>query len=341
MSRRLSFPAAAALLLSASCSLSTFAQSRLVVVSQKDKSVHIVDPDTNREIAHVTEDAYTGHEAVSAPDGKTLYVPIYGSAGVGRPGTDGDHIDVIDLPSARQTGRIDFGHGVRPHMIVWDTHTGMLLVTTELDKSVSIVDPKTLKVVGSIPTGQEQSHTLALSPDGKLAFTANVGPGTVSVLDVPGRKLLGVVPVSTNTQRISVSRDGRYAFTSDQVKPELVVIDAASRRIVKRIAIPGPGYGTAATLDGRYLLVAMRSQEKIAVIDLATMEVTGSIDAPREVYEIVMDPRGGRAWASSAGTNQVIAIDLNARKVTAHLRAGDYPDGLAFYAPGKAPQVSH
>lgn len=330
-----------ALVLSATVILPACAQDRLVVVSQKDKTAHIFDPQTSRETARVVEDGVTGHEAVISPDGKTLYVPIYGDAGVGKPGTDGDHIDVIDLATAKQTGRIDFGHGVRCHMIVWDTHTGKLLVTTELDKSVSIVDPKTLKVVGSIPTGQEQSHTLALSPDGKLAFTANVGPGTVSVLDVPGRKLLGVVPVSANTQRISVSRDGRYAFTSDQVKPELVVIDAASRKVVKRIAIPGPGYGTAATMDGKYLLVAMRNQEKIAVIDLAKMEVTGSIAAPREVYEIVLDPRGGRAWASSAGTNQVVAIDLNAMKVTAHLPAGDYPDGLAFYAPGKAPQVSH
>ncbi|GAA3769984.1 hypothetical protein GCM10022270_33580 [Terriglobus aquaticus] len=317
------------------------AQSRLVVVSQKDHTAHIFDPATNQQIASVVEDGVTGHEAVISPDGKTLYVPIYGDSGVGKPGTNGDHIDVIDLASAKQTGRIDFTHGVRPHMIVWNTHTNQLLVTTELDKTVSIIDPHTLKIVGTIPTGQEQSHTFALSPDGKRGYTANVGPGTVSVLDIRNRKLLATIPISTDTQRISVSRDGRYAFTSDQTKPELVVIDTAAMKVARRIPIAAPGYGTAATFDGKYLLVAMRTVDKMAVIDLSTMQVARTIDVPKEVYEIVLDPRGGRAWASSAASGQIVAINLNTFAVSAHMPAGDYPDGLAFYAPGKTPQVSH
>ncbi|WP_419804150.1 cytochrome D1 domain-containing protein [Terriglobus sp.] len=340
MSRRTRFTAQFAGLLVCAC-FSLHAQSRLVVVSQKDHIAHIFDPATNKQVAAVVEDGVTGHEAVISPDGKTLYVPIYGDSGVGKPGTNGDHIDVIDIASAKQTGRIDFSHGVRPHMIVWDTHTGMLLVTTELDKTVSIIDPRTLKIVGTIPTGQEQSHTFALSPDGKRGYTANVGPGTVSVLDIANRKLLGTVPVSTNTQRISVSRDSRYAFTSDQTKPELVVIDTASMKVARRIPMPSPGYGTAPTMDGKYLLVAMREVDKMAVIDLATMQVARTIDVPRQVYEIVLDPRGGRAWASCAASNELIAIDLNTFTVTAHMPAGNYPDGLAFYAPGKQPQVSH
>jgi DNA-binding beta-propeller fold protein YncE len=77
------------------------------------------------------------------------------------------------------------------------------------------------------------------------------------------------------------------------------------------------------------------------VIDLHTMQVARTIDVPKEVYEIVLDPRGGRAWASSAASGQIVAINLNTFAVTAHMPAGDYPDGLAFYAPGKTPQVSH
>jgi DNA-binding beta-propeller fold protein YncE len=77
--------------------------------------------------------------------------------------------------------KIDFGHGVRPHCVIYDHNSGMLYVTTELDKSVSIIDPRSLKIVGSVPTGQEQSHMLVLSRDGSRGYTANVGPGTVSV----------------------------------------------------------------------------------------------------------------------------------------------------------------
>jgi DNA-binding beta-propeller fold protein YncE len=77
-------------------------------------------------------------------------------------------------------GRLDFGHGVRPHCIVMNPRDGLLYVTTEIDRTVTIVDPKTFKIVGSIPTGQEQSHMLVLSHDGRFGYTANVGPGTIS-----------------------------------------------------------------------------------------------------------------------------------------------------------------
>ncbi len=63
-------------------------------------------------------------------------------------------------------------------------------MTTELDQSVTIIDPKTLKIVGSIPTGQPESHMLTISHDGLRGYTANVGPGTVSVLDIKARKTL-------------------------------------------------------------------------------------------------------------------------------------------------------
>jgi len=80
-------------------------------------------------------------------------------------------------------GTVDFGHGVRPHCPLVGPKDGLLYVTTEIDKSVTIVDPRTLKVVGSLSTGQPESHMLAISRDGRRGYTANVGPGTVSVLD--------------------------------------------------------------------------------------------------------------------------------------------------------------
>ena len=61
---------------------------------------------------------------------------------------------------------------------------------------------------------------LAITPDGRYGYTANVGPGTVSVLDMEKKKTLKIIPISGPTQRISVSIDGKLAFTSDRTKPE-------------------------------------------------------------------------------------------------------------------------
>ena len=139
----------------------------LLVANQGDHNLSLIDPDAGKQVATVPVDGVTGHEVAASPDGKTAYVPIYGDSGVGKPGTDGSKISVIDLASRSIVHTIDFGHGVRPHCAIYDRNSGMLYVTTELEKSVSIIDPKTLKIVGSVPTGQEQSHMLVLSQIGR------------------------------------------------------------------------------------------------------------------------------------------------------------------------------
>ena len=94
-------------------------------------------------------------------------------------------------------------------------------------------------IVDKIPTGAEESHMLVLSHDGKTGYTANVGPGTVSVLDMEGRKTLAVIPVAGEVQRIAISSDDRLVFTSDQTKPRLAVIDTAAKQGEARGWLPG------------------------------------------------------------------------------------------------------
>ncbi len=306
----------------------------LLVANQKDANLSLIDTATNTVVGTIPVEGITGHELTVSPNGKTAYVPIYGDAGVGRAGTDGSEISVIDLAKKKVVGKVDFGHGVRPHCVIYDTHTGMLLVTTELDKSVSIVDPKTLKVVGSIPTGQEQSHMLVLSKDGKRGYTANVGPGTVSVLDIEGRKTLAVIPISGNTQRISISRDGSMVFTADQKKPQLAVIDTATNTVKSWVELPGKGYGTGTTPDGRWLLVTMRGSKGVAVVDLKALKVVRTIDVGDGPSEVLVTKDGKRAYVSCNFSNQIAVIDLGPDavqwKVGKTIDGGKYADGMAM-----------
>jgi DNA-binding beta-propeller fold protein YncE len=302
----------------------------LLVANQGDHDLSLIDATAGKQIATIPVDGVTGHEVAASPDGNTAYVPIYGDAGVGRAGTDGSKISVIDLASRKVTHTIDFGHGVRPHCVIYDRNTGMLYVTTELDKSISIIDPKSLKIVGSIPTGQEQSHMLALSRDGSRGYTANVGPGTVSVLDMKARKTLAIIPISTNTQRIAVSPDDTMVFTADQAKPQLAVIDTATNKVKTWVPLPGIGYGTAPTPDGHWLLVTMRGSKGVAVVDLKEMKVTKTIDVPDGPAEVLITPDGKTAYVACNFKSQIAEIDLGQWKVSRVIDAGKTADGLAW-----------
>ncbi|HEY1901012.1 MAG TPA: cytochrome D1 domain-containing protein [Terracidiphilus sp.] len=306
--------------------------ARLLVAEKGQQSLAIVDPSTGKVLASVPEGGITGHEVIASPDGRLAYVPIYGNSGVGKPGTDGSTLVVIDIASHKVVNTLTFPHPVRPHCPFFGPKDGLLYVSTELDQAITLIDPKTLKIVGSIPTGQPQSHMFTLSHDGRRAYTANVGPGTVSVLDIHARKVLKVIPISSNTQRIAISPDDRWVFTADQTKPQLAVIDTRTNQLSRWIPLEGIAYGTAATPDGRFLLVTLPDQNKIAVVDLHTMQVVRSV--PTGVYpqEIVVRPNGKAAYVSCEKSNQVAEIDLANWKLTRLIPTGKATDGLAWAA---------
>lgn len=321
-----------AYLLSFCCLSAAVAQTSgtLLVANQKDRTVSLIDTATDNQIA-VPEERITGHEVAASPDGHTAYVPIYGNAGVGHPGTNGQEILVIDISSHKIVNTIDFGHPVRPHKPVYDAKRNLLYVTTELDNTVSVIDPRTLKILYTIPTGAAESHMVALSHDDRLAYTANVSPGSVSVLDLNTHKNVAVIPVATHVQRISVSNNDKLVFTSDSSSPRLAVIDATTRKVKTWVALPAKGYGSAPTPDGHSLILALPSAAKVAIINLKDFTIAKTIDVPPSPQEVLVRPDGKAAYVSCNSSHQIAAIDLSTWKVTL-LEAGNGADGLAWAA---------
>lgn len=301
----------------------------LLVTNKGDKTLSIVDPATNKQIAVVPEEGTTGHELAASPDGKLAFVPIYGDSGVGKPGTDGQLMRVIDVAQRKIVGTLDFGKGVRPHCAIFCEKNGMLYVTTELDNTVSIIDPVALKVVGTVPTGHPESHMVAVSKDGKKGYTANVASGTVSVLDFEAKKLVTSIPVGKSVQRISLSIDDKWAFTSDQSKPDLVMIDTQTNQIAHRIELPNFGYGTAPTPDGKHLLVCTGIGE-VSVVDLEKRAVVRSLQVPKAPQAIIVRPDGAVAYVSCDASAKVAVLDLKEWKVSALIEVGKTADGLAW-----------
>jgi len=118
----------------------------LLVVNQVEHALLIVDPRSKREIGR-TVVGVNGHEVAVSKDGRLAYVPIYSNVAIGEPGTDGDHIDIVDLQTRKVAGSVNLGKPVRPHRALLGAD-GLLYVTAELDNAVDVVDPDTLKSRG-------------------------------------------------------------------------------------------------------------------------------------------------------------------------------------------------
>jgi len=309
---------------------SSSSRGLLLVANKGNQTLGIIDPEAGRELAEVPEGGITGHEVAASPQGRTAYVPIYGNSGVGRPGTDGRTMAVIDLASRRVVKTLDFEQPLRPHCAVFGPKDGLLYVTTELSNTITVIDPKSLKIVSRIPTGQPESHMLAITQDGQRGYTANVGPGTVSVIDLVAKKPIAIIPISPQTQRIALSPDDRWVFTADQTKARLAVIDTATNSVKTWVKLPTVAYGTAATPDGRWLLITLPDANAIGVLDIETMTLSKTVAVGKMPQEIVVRPDGEVAYVSCQAAGKVAAVNLKTWTMDKLIDAGPAADGLAW-----------
>lgn len=312
----------------------TKAHALLLVANKADHTVSIVDPDAGRELGAVPVGGVTVHEVAASPDGSFAWAPIYGNSGVGRPGTDGQTISVIDLRTRKIVDTIDFQKPTRPHFAVFGPKDGKLYVTAELTRSIDVIDPKSRKIIDSIPTGERESHMLAISSDGALGYTSNVGAGSVSAIDLVDKKVLAIIPISGIVQRIAISPDDRWVFTADQTKPRLALIDTQTNKIARWVPLPDIAFGTRPTQDGEWLLITQPASNKVAVLNMHTMKVEHQIDVPPAPQEILLNPDGKVAYVSCDRSKQVAEIDLATWKVNRLINVGAGADGLAWAASG-------
>ena len=131
-----------------------------------------------------------------------------------------------------------------------------------------------------------------VSPDGKQAWIANAGDGTVSVIDLDTKKVTATLDVNVKSaNRLKFTPDGKRVFVSMLGNGDLVVIDAASHQVEKRVPIGKGAAGIQMQPDGTRAYIACTPDHYVAVVDLKTLQVVGHIEAGGNP--------DGMAWAAA------------------------------------------
>lgn len=305
----------------------------LLVVNQREHSLSKIDLG-NRRVLGTTSLGINGHEITVSADERLAFVPIYGNSALNKPGSDGSTIDVVDVRTMKRLDTIDLGQAVRPHSIRFG-RDGYLWVTAELANAVLIVDPRTKRVVGRVPTGQPQSHMLAFSPDGRRAYTANFNTGTLSVLDARNRRLLGTIAVAKRLQRVTVAPDGTV-FTHDVDNPRIAIIDPRKNLVSGWLQLPGKSYASAVTPDGRYLIAAspdgdesVKKRGALYVVDLRSRRIVQEFNVMGAPSGVTLSSDGTKAFVPCPSAGKIIILDVRSMALEPDLVVGPGVDGLA------------
>lgn len=312
----------------------------LVVLNKAEASASIVDLATGETVATLP----TGvgpHEVVVSADGRMAVGTDYGDQTV-----EGASLTVIDLDTRAVRTTVPLGEWERPHGIAF-LPGGRVAVTAERDSAVAVVDLET-GAIEAAPTGAAMSHMLALSPDGRYAYTGNMMSASVSKVDLRDLRTVATAAVGPVPEAVAVHPTTGEVWAASQEAGRVTVLDGGTLEEVGTAAVGGRPIRVAFTPDGSRALVTSVVSSELTVFDAATRERVGVVrlpNGPKTANDaaagvpggasalpigVIVSPDGQTAWVALMGRDQVAEVDLESLSVIRYLDVGRWPDGIAF-----------
>ena len=338
----------------------------LMVVAKQQPGMALYNAETDELVCKSDKMGLAPHEGEFSPDGRMVYVPVYGSSSVGAPGTDEHELYFIRTSDCKTEAVLDTGEYKRPHFVAVGK-SGLVYVTAELKESILIVDPQKRAIVGTIPTGSATTHMFALSADEKQIFTSNVMGRTLSVIDVAAKKVVKQVATETNNQRMTISPDQKWFVTNLGQERKVAFYKTDDASLDFAIELDGGPFVSKFSADGKFLYVmgsgpgggrrgggpggapgagaapaAPAPQAPTGVggnlrawkIDVATRAVVATLaeNLGSGAGSLAVNPVNGRVYMSAMAHDLVSVIDPATWTVVKQIKTEDNPDGLFFSA---------
>lgn len=314
----------------------------LLVLNKSDDTVSFIDLASIKVKATLP----TGdgpHEVAVSSDGNTAVITNYGDTA-----NPGKTLTVVDVPGKKVLRTIDLGTYSRPHGIAW-LQGDEVAVTVEGSKALLVVGVNDGKVKHAIATDQVGTHMVAVSSKHRRAFTANIGSGSTTVIDLASHQRVTDVTTGKGAEGIAVSPDGSEVWVTNREANTVSIIDPATLKITATLEPGKMPIRVKFTPDGTRALVSNAVSGDVAIFDTVSRKKITSIPMQKQGEKLDDTKRMASQFGSGpvpvgilipdslqlafvANTNfdTVTVIDLDSLKVVDRLQAGREPDGLAY-----------
>lgn len=227
---------------------------------------------------------------------------------------------------------------------------GRLLVLSKGDRTLSAVDPATLKVVGSAPSGVDP-HEVAVSTDGRTAYIANYNGGNniISVVDLTAMKPLPAIDLGPLRAPHGLEfAAGKLWFTAEAAK----VIGSYDPASGKVDWVLGTGQNRTHMIavgpDAGWFLTSNIASATMTFIEKRAAGGRGGADwdetvipVGRGVEGFDVSPDRREIWTANAQDGTISVIDFATRRVVATLPArANTANRLKFTPDGRKAFVS-
>ncbi len=229
-------------------------------------------------------------------------------------------------------------------IVIGQTVKPVLVALNKNEASLTIIDPKEMKVLGKVAVG-DGPHEVVLSADGRTAYVANYGaqnaPGSsLSVIDLEAKKELRRVDLSPLMRPHGLVETGGKIYFTSETNRLIGRYDPATNRVDWLM-----GTGQNAT----HMIVVTPDQKRMYTANIASDSVTAfefqavppapsritHIPVGKQPEAIDVAPDGREVWVGLNAEGAIDVVDATAGKVIEKIRLGERPYRVKFSPDGK------
>jgi YVTN family beta-propeller protein len=262
----------------------------------KDNTVSVIDTGAGKVVATVPV-AAGPHGMAITRDGRTVYVSGDGSSSV----------DVIDTGSDKVVKTIDVGK--TPNGIALTPDDRLLLVTVYGEDRIAFVDTSTRTVIATAAV--PKPHTVAISPDGKIAYVTVQDPGHfgLALIDLTSHTVVRTLPLDKTPRDGEFGPDKTFYFTQAGVS-SVQVFDPSSEKVVAQIPTGVSPHFVGHPRGSALGVVVVQGTSELLLFDPATNKPARSVTVGKQPHWEATSSDGKTAYVTNEGSNDVTVVDL-------------------------------
>lgn len=189
-----------------------------------------------------------------------------------------------------------------------------LYVDNSTDKTVSVIDLNSLKVVKDLDIGADLIHGLALTADGKLLFVTVESDHTLRIVDTRNGQTKATIKLTGRPNECAVTPDGKYVAVPIRDGDSVNIVDVAQQKVVKVLPIKEP-HNAVSTASNRYLFVSSMGSNAVNIVDLKTMSFSAVVPAGGRPRPYVISSDGKTMYVAVSFLHGFDIVDIPGKKV--------------------------
>lgn len=184
-----------------------------------------------------------------------------------------------------------------------------------------------------IPVGL-QPVALDFSPDGRRAYVACAGSGTVVAIDCATRRVIARGRAGKHPSDIRATPNGKWLLVANREDATVTLLDAASLALRATLPVAPQPAQMIVLPDSSKAFVASASTDLVSVLRLNPPALLARLAAGGRADALLMKPDGGEVYVLSSDTHGLTVIDTWTNEIGDFVMLGADPAGGAVSGDG-------